>query len=299
MVPASQRAQSPSTSVISTSAASSASSSADRAVRDAGADALRHLVAPCAGHSRDVVAKVRVEDRGRADLAPDNGVVANVRVVAELAEQRRLERLVAAHARRRPRRREGRWTAPVRWRPRARPSPVPTGCGSGSRGAGPRRRPRRRPPRLAGRGRRCVAMVRAAASRIAVRLSLWAAAPCSARSLATAAILQSAPRVAPRTAPLTTLSIAHAGADSQPPLRGPLRQSARGGWQHAARRAARAVAEGGRADLREARGEQPDGLGEGPRREVDDRDRRGGGRRSSAATRSWSRPRATPASRSR
>ena len=52
----------------------------------------------------------------------------------------------------------------------------------------------------------------------------------------------------------------------------------RGGRQHAAGRAAAALAEARRADLRQARGPQPDRLGQGPGREGDDRGRRGRGR---------------------
>ena len=44
---------------------------------------------------------------------------------------------------------------------------------------------------------------------------------------------------------------------------------------HAARRAAAALAEAGRHDLREARGAEPDGVDQGPRREGDDRGGRG------------------------
>ena len=57
----------------------------------------------------------------------------------------------------------------------------------------------------------------------------------------------------------------------QPPLRRPLRERPRGDRQHAAGRAAAALAEARRAHLRQARGPQPDRLGQGPRRQVDDR----------------------------
>ena len=67
---------------------------------------------------------------------------------------------------------------------------------------------------------------------------------------------------------------------------------------HAARRAAAALARRRRPDLREARGPEPDRLDQGPRRQGDDRGRRGVGRARSRAA-SCSSPRAaTPASRS-
>ena len=80
---------------------------------------------------------------------------------------------------------------------------------------------------------------------------------------------------------LTTLSEVMARVRPQPALRRALRQRHRGGRQHAAGRAAAPVAEAGRADLRQARGPQPDRLGQGPGREVDDRGRRGARARSS------------------
>ena len=61
-------------------------------------------------------------------------------------------------------------------------------------------------------------------------------------------------------------------------------------------RAAPAVALGRGAAVGEARGPQPDRLDQGPPGGVDDPRRRGGRPRSSPATRSWSRPAATPAS---
>ena len=69
--------------------------------------------------------------------------------------------------------------------------------------------------------------------------------------------------------------------------------------QHAARRAAAALAEGGRPALREARGAEPDRLDQGPRREGDDRGRRGLRRARARAASCSSRRAATPASRSR
>ena len=62
-----------------------------------------------------------------------------------------------------------------------------------------------------------------------------------------------------------------------------LRRRPRADRQHAARRRARAVAEPGRPDLRQARGPEPGRLVEGPHRAEDDRARRG--RRRAAAGR--------------
>ena len=61
-------------------------------------------------------------------------------------------------------------------------------------------------------------------------------------------------------------------------MRRPLRRHRPVDRQHAARRAREALAEAGRAHLGEARVAQPDGLGEGPRRALADRGRRGKGR---------------------
>src|SRR5829696_7315451 len=72
-------------------------------------------------------------------------------------------------------------------------------------------------------------------------------------------------------------SCAHARADAQSPVRRPLRKHHRGRRQHAAGRAAAPVPQTERADLREARGAQPDRLGQGPGREGDDGGRRGRG----------------------
>ena len=70
-----------------------------------------------------------------------------------------------------------------------------------------------------------------------------------------------------------------------------------GGRQHAAGGAAADRPAGGRAHLRQARGAEPDRLGQGPGGAVDDRGRRGLGRARSPDSGSWSRPAATPASR--
>ena len=70
-----------------------------------------------------------------------------------------------------------------------------------------------------------------------------------------------------------------------------------GGGQHAAGRAAADVAQGGRADLRQARGAEPDRLGQGPGRALDGRGRRGVGRARARPAASSSRPAATRASR--
>ena len=69
-----------------------------------------------------------------------------------------------------------------------------------------------------------------------------------------------------------------ARADAQPALRRPLRQPHRGRRQHAAGGAAAALAEARGPHLRQARGAQPDRLGQGPGRQGDDRGGRGRGR---------------------
>ena len=56
------------------------------------------VIATLSRHSADdrmeVVAEVRIEDRRRGDLTPDDGVVADPRIVVELGEQGRLDGLV-------------------------------------------------------------------------------------------------------------------------------------------------------------------------------------------------------------
>src|SRR5215207_7964452 len=64
-------------------------------------------------------------------------------------------------------------------------------------------------------------------------------------------------------------------AAPQSPVRRPLRERTRGDRQHAAGRAAAPDADAGGPPLGEARGPQPDGLRQGPRRQVHDRGRRG------------------------
>ena len=64
---------------------------------------------------------------------------------------------------------------------------------------------------------------------------------------------------------------------TQQTLRGALRQHRRVDRQHAAGRAAAPLAEARGPDLRQARGPQPDRLGQGPGRQVDDRGGRGRG----------------------
>ena len=75
------------------------------------------------------------------------------------------------------------------------------------------------------------------------------------------------------------------------------RLAARPDRQHAARRAAQHLAEAGRQDLREARGPEPDRLDQGPRREVDDRRRRGLRRADAGPPSARADVRATPATR--
>ena len=84
----------------------------------------------------------------------------------------------------------------------------------------------------------------------------------------------------------------------------PLRLAARGGRRHPAGRPAPAVAALDRHRRRargpavgQAGGPQPDRLDQGPGGAGDDRGRRGGRPADARAARSWSRPRATPASR--
>ncbi|CAA9499257.1 MAG: Cysteine synthase, partial [uncultured Solirubrobacteraceae bacterium] len=66
-------------------------------------------------------------------------------------------------------------------------------------------------------------------------------------------------------------------AAPEPPLRRSLRGHRAGDRQHAARRAQAPESETGRAHLGEDGVGQPDGIGQGPRRAVDDRERRGEG----------------------
>ena len=61
----------------------------------------------------------------------------------------------------------------------------------------------------------------------------------------------------------------------------------------------RDLAEAVRADLREARGAEPDGLDQGPRRQVDDRGRRSLGRAQAGQAPPRADVRATPGTRSR